>query len=87
VDTQSPVRRVAGIRVHGLAARLRARRISRSIDALEHAGCQRVYQDVGSGSIRSGSQLDDCGPLRLSALLTSRPERSWAVDGRLNQTD
>ena len=32
----------------------RAPDLALQLDALEHDGCERVYQDVGSGSIRSG---------------------------------
>jgi hypothetical protein len=30
------------------------------LDALERAGCERVYEDVGSGTIRRRPQLDAC---------------------------
>ena len=38
----------------------RAQDLALQLDALEHDGCERVYQDVGSGSIRSRPQLDAC---------------------------
>ena len=38
----------------------RAQDLALQLDALEHAGCQRVYRDVGSGSIRARPQLDAC---------------------------
>ncbi len=30
------------------------------LDALQQAGVDRVYQDVGPGSLRSRPQLDEC---------------------------
>ena len=30
------------------------------VDALQSAGCERIYRDVGSGSIRRRPELDNC---------------------------
>jgi DNA invertase Pin-like site-specific DNA recombinase len=34
--------------------------LSLQLDALEQAGCRRVFNDVGSGSLKHRPQLDDC---------------------------
>jgi DNA invertase Pin-like site-specific DNA recombinase len=34
--------------------------LSLQLDALEEAGCRRVFQDVGSGSLKHRPQLDAC---------------------------
>ena len=54
----------------------RAQDLALQLDALEHAGCQRVYQDVGSGSIRSRPQLDAC----LERLLAGDTLVVWRLD-------
>jgi len=38
----------------------RAQDLALQLDALERAGCERVYEDVGSGTIRRRPQLDTC---------------------------
>ena len=38
----------------------RAQDLALQLDALERAGCERVYEDVGSGTIRRRPQLDAC---------------------------
>lgn len=38
----------------------RAQDLALQLDALEQAGCERVYKDVGSGTIRRRPQLDAC---------------------------
>ena len=38
----------------------RAQDLALQLDALERAGCERVYKDVGSGTIRRRPQLDAC---------------------------
>ena len=54
----------------------RAQDLALQLDALEHAGCERVYQDVGSGSIRSRPQLDAC----LEHLLPGDTLVVWRLD-------
>ena len=54
----------------------RAQDLALQLDALEHAGCERVYQDVGSGSIRSRPQLDAC----LEQLLPGDTLVVWRLD-------
>ena len=38
----------------------RAQDLALQLDALERAGCERIYEDVGSGTIRRRPQLDAC---------------------------
>jgi DNA invertase Pin-like site-specific DNA recombinase len=38
----------------------RAQDLALQLDALKRAGCERVYEDVGSGTIRRRPQLDAC---------------------------
>src|SRR5436853_3735046 len=38
----------------------RAQDLALQLDALQQAGCERVYKDVGSGTIRHRPQLDAC---------------------------
>ena len=38
----------------------RGQDLALQLDALEQAGCERVYQDVGSGTIRRRPELDAC---------------------------
>ena len=38
----------------------RAQDLALQLDAFERAGCERVYKDVGSGTIRRRPQLDAC---------------------------
>jgi hypothetical protein len=38
----------------------RAQDFALQLDALKRAGCERVYEDVGSGTIRRRPQLDAC---------------------------
>jgi len=54
----------------------RAQDLALQLDALEHAGCERVYQDVGSGSIRARPQLDAC----LEQLLPGDTLVVWRLD-------
>jgi DNA invertase Pin-like site-specific DNA recombinase len=54
----------------------RAQDLALQLDALEHDGCERVYQDVGSGSIRSRPQLDAC----LEHLLPGDTLVVWRLD-------
>jgi DNA invertase Pin-like site-specific DNA recombinase len=54
----------------------RAQDLALQLDALEHAGCERVYQDVGPGSIRARPQLDDC----LEHLLPGDTLVVWRLD-------
>ena len=53
-----------------------AQDLALQLDALEHAGCERVYQDVGSGSIRARPQLDAC----LEQLLPGDTLVVWRLD-------
>src|SRR5450755_4090635 len=53
-----------------------AQDLALQLDALEHAGCERVYQDVGSGSIRSRPQLNAC----LEQLLPGDKLVVWRLD-------
>ena len=54
----------------------RAQDLALQLDALERDGCARVYQDVGSGSIRSRPQLDAC----LEQLLPGDTLVVWRLD-------
>ncbi len=38
----------------------RGQDLALQLDALERAGCERVYKDVGSGTIRRRPELDAC---------------------------
>ena len=38
----------------------RGQDLALQLDALEQAGCERVYKDVGSGTIRRRPELDAC---------------------------
>ena len=59
-----------------VSTRARAQDLALQLDALEHAGCERVYQDVGSGSIRARPQLDAC----LEQLLPGDTLVVWRLD-------
>ena len=54
----------------------RVQDLALQLDALERAGCERVYQDVGSGSIRARPQLDAC----LEQLLPGDTLVVWRLD-------
>ncbi|MGH2895190.1 MAG: recombinase family protein [Solirubrobacteraceae bacterium] len=50
--------------------------LSLQLDALQRAGCARIYQDVGSGSLRRRPQLDAC----LDRLLAGDTLIVWRLD-------
>ncbi len=56
MDDQGPVGQLIGYaRVSTVSQDLALQR-----DALERAGCNRIYDDTGSGSLRSRPELDAC---------------------------
>lgn len=51
---------VAGTLIGYARVSTRGQELALQLDALEGAGCERIYKDVGSGTIRRRPELDAC---------------------------
>jgi len=51
---------VAGTLIGYARVSTRGQELALQLDALERAGCERIYKDVGSGTIRRRPELDAC---------------------------